>query len=334
MGVVQEELVSGDFKITQAEVITGTFPISQTYVSRHLTEGSNEDNVEIAQFRFIIDAVPVPFSEKNNVNANIWIKLAPYGFDLNKSTLVFKVREVSYVGDTGFISYENTANLEITEYDAGGGLIGLEVLYTPEEYFHNSAIVYVYLEIYDNGLPPNRIEFDYWFTIIPDYKAPYIENESPHRGETGVLVDSDITFDIVDTEVGVAITTLDIYINNRIKPFTYEEIEAGYRVTFHNISDYYYEQSIEISVRVSDSSASGNVLYDMWRFRCESSLAPVIDGESFDPRTCIRGHDTRTTEEYFEVYDGGGGLDKDSIELIVEGNIRPTTLIPVIKRTL
>ncbi len=334
LGMVQRELVSSDFSVSQIDLIRGTFPVSQTYVSRHLIAGSNEDDVEIAQFRFIIDAIPVPFSEKNNVNANIWIKLAPYGFDLNKSTLVFKVREVSYAGDTGFINYENTANLEITEFDAGGGLIGLEVLYTPDVYFHNSAIVYVYLEIYDNGIPPNRIEFDYWFTVIPDYKAPYIENERPYRGETGVLINSDITFDIVDTEVGVDINTLDIYINNRGKPFTYEEIERGYQITFHNIFDFYYEQAIEISIRVADSSAFGNVLYDMWRFYCESSLAPVIDSESFYPKICIRGYDTRTTGEYFEVYDGGGGLDKDSIELIVGGNIRPINLIPIIKRTL
>ncbi len=334
LGVVQKELVSSDFRVTQVELSQGTFPISQTYVSRHLVAGSNEDDVEIAQFRFIIDAVPVPFSEKNNVNANIWIKLAPYGFDLNKSTLVFKVREVSYAGDTGFISYENTANLEITEYDAGGGLIGLEVLYTPDEYFHNSAIVYVYLEIYDNGIPPNRIEFDYWFTVIPDYKAPYIENESPGRGETGVIINSDISFDVVDTEVGVDITTLDMYINNRIKPFTYEELPKGYRVTYHNVFDFYYEQTIEISVRVADSSADANVLYDMWRFHCDSSLAPLIVGESFVPKTCIRGYNTRTTEEYFEVYDAGGGLDKNSIELIVNGNIRPIILTPIIRRTL
>lgn len=332
--IVQEELKSSDFVLTQLELATGTFPISQTYISRHLPEGSNEDDIDIAQFRFIIDAIPVPFSEKNNVNANIWIKLAPYGFDLNKGTLVFKVREVSYMGDTGFINYENTSNLEVTEYDAGGGLIGLELLYTPDEYFHNSAIVYVYLEIYDNAIPPNRIEFDYWFTVIPDYKAPYITNESPARGETDVPVGTDISFDILDTEVGVDIDSLDVFINNRIKPFTYVELEKGYRVTYHNVTPFYYTQTIELSIRAADSSERGNVIYDMWRFYCESSTAPIIDSESFDPRTCVRGYDTRTLGESFDVYDGGGGLDPDSIELIVDGIIRPVKLLPIIKRTL
>jgi hypothetical protein len=334
LGIVQEELQTSDFVLTQIELATGTFPVSQTYISRHLPTGSNEDDVEIAQFRFIIDAVPVPFSEKNNVNANIWIKLAPYGFDLDRSTLVFKVKEISYVGNTGFINYQNTANLTVTEYDAGGGLIGLEVLYVPDEYFHNSAIVYVYLEVYDNAIPPNRIEFDYWFTIIPDYKAPYITNEAPYRGQLNVPVTSDISFDILDTEVGVDIGTLELFINNRIKPFTYEELDKGYRITFHNTGGFYYTQIVEMSIRVADSSERGNVLYDMWRFYCASSVAPIIDGESFDPKTCIRGYNTRTTGESFDVYDGGGGLDPDSIELIVDGIIKPIKLLPIIKRIL
>ncbi len=334
MDLIEREIYTGSNRFTQIQLATGDFPVSQTFVSRHLVAGSNEDNVSIAQFRFIIDAVPVPFSEKNNVNATIWIKLAPYGFDLNKSTLIFRVREVSYVGDTGFINYENTSNLVVTEFDAGGGLIGLEVLYTPDEYFHNSAVVHVYLEIYDNAIPPNVIEFDYWFIIIPDYKAPYIINESPGRNEQNVPIHSNISFDILDTEVGVDIETLDLFINNRIKPFIYEELVKGYRITFYNENSFYYYQPIEISVRVSDSSKFGNVLYDMWRFRCIKSIAPIIVGESFFPGTCVRGYDTRTTIEYFEVYDGGDGISYESIELIVGNIIRPTKLIPVIKRTL
>ena len=148
--------------------------------------------------------------------------------------------KVSYFEDTGFIDYVGTDNLEVIEFDAGGGLIGLELLYTPTEYFHNSAIVYVYLEVYDNGIPPNRIEFDYWFTIIPDYKAPYIENEVPARGQRDVPIDTDISFDILDTEVGVNIDTLEFYIDNRIKNFEYEILDHGYRVTFRNLDGFYY----------------------------------------------------------------------------------------------
>ena len=53
--------------VKQLASYTDNCPISQTVISRHLPLGSNQDNVFIAQFKFLIDAIPVPFSEKNNV---------------------------------------------------------------------------------------------------------------------------------------------------------------------------------------------------------------------------------------------------------------------------
>lgn len=328
--IPQKLILQSTAAVTQTDKNKGTFPVSQTYISRHLPAGSNQDNVNIAQFKFIIDAVPTPFSEKNNVNATIWLKLAPYGFDLDASTLIFRVREVSYFEDTGFIDYVGTPNLSVIEFDAGGGLIGLEVLYTPTEYFHNSAIIYVYLEVYDNGIPPNKIEFDYWFTVIPDYKAPYIENEVPSRGQKDVSIDSNISFDILDTEVGVDISTLEFYVDNRIKVFEYEAIPYGYKVTYINIDGFYYTQPVEISIRVADSSDQSNVLYDMWNFYCEASEAPYIDPTSFHPFICKRGAETRTIGESFIVYDVGTGIS--TIELMVDGIPRNISLLPIIRR--
>jgi len=332
--VTQKALLNSLFYITQSDSYKGSYPVSQTYVSRHLPSGSNMDNVNIAQFRFIIDAIPTPFSQKNNVNATIWIKLAPYGYDLDKSTLVFKVRELSYVGDTSFIDYVGTPNLTISEFDAGGGLIGLEVLYTPTEYFHNSAIVYVSLMLYDNGLPPNRIEFDYWFTVIPDYKAPYISNEYPSRDQLDVPIYSDISFDILDTEVGVDIATLEFYIDNRSKPFSYVVLPNGYRVTYTNTetSRFYYTQPVEVSIKVADSSDRANVLYDMWRFYCMPSEPPYVDVATLYPHPCIRGTVTRTTKEIFRLYDIGTGIDLTSVLLLVDGIPRELQRVPIIRR--
>lgn len=330
--LTQRKLLTGASGLKQLTTHIGSTALSQTYISRHLPAGSNKDNVFIAQFRFLIDAVPVPFSNKNNVNSTIWLRLAPYGFDLNKSTLVFKVREFSYAGDTEFIDYSLSPLLVVTEFDAGGGLLGLDVLFTPPEYFHNDAIVYVYLSVYDNAIPANKIEFDYWFSVIPDYKAPFITNESPSRDAENVPVDTDIVFDILDSEVGVDITSLDLYINNRIKQFTYEVITNGYRVTYTNTTTYYYKQTIEIAVQVNDSSGQANVLYDMWKFEIIDSVAPIVDVDNFYPPVCVRGFKTRTTHVNFNIYDGGNGLDVDSIELLVDNISREYNVTPIIKR--
>jgi hypothetical protein len=334
--LTEKQLADKTGKAYPKQVTThlGNCPLSQTVVSRHLPTGSNTDNVFIAQFKFLIDAVPALFSYKNNVNTTIWLRLAPYGFDLNKSTLIFKVREVSYVCDTGFIDYYGSSQLVVTEFDAGGGLIGLDILYTPQEYFHNDAIVYVYLSVYDSAIPPNIIELDYWFEIIPDYKAPYITNESPVRNATKVPITSDISFDILDTEVGVDISSLELYINNRNKSFSYYSIVGGFRVTYNNENIFYYNQDIEVAIQVNDSSGQKNILYDMWKFQLISSVAPSIDFESITPKACARGLTTRITVIKFILLDDGNGIDANSIELLVDNTKRDYKVTPIIKRIL
>ena len=304
--------------IKQIASINNDGRLSQTYVSRHLTSESNKDNVVISQYRFISELIPDAYSEKNNVNTNIWLKVLPYGYDLNKSTIVFKTREVSYAGDTDFIDYTNSLNLTVTEFDAGAGLLGLDILFQPPEVFHNDAQVYVYLEVYDNAIPSNKIYFDYWFKVIADYKAPYIVNEYPSRSSTNVPIESTIYFDILDNEVGVDINSLEFYINNRTKTVAYDEIENGYRITYNPSDDLYYDQDIEISVRVQDLSGSKNVLYDMWKYTCIGSDGPLIDSESITPGLCVRGVPGRQTSVSFNVYDIGTGIDKDSIRLLVD----------------
>ena len=320
--------------LKQLEEFSDNMLLSQNIVSRHHTTG-NQDTVNITQFRFMLDMRPPAYSEKNNVGTDIWVKIGPSGYDLDQSTLSFKVKEVSYAGDTGYIEYANTPLLAIAEFTDLGGLIGLEVTYTPAEYFHNNAVVFVRIELYDKAPIPNIIWYDYWFTIIPDYNAPYLTNLSPGRGETDVSIDTNISFDIIDNEVGVDIDTLEVYINNRFKTVSHSPISKGYSVVYENEDIFYYTQPVEVSVLVRDISGQGNVLYDQWTFTIESSEPPYVHSPSVYPKVCSYGTPTRTTLIKFDVFDAGDGLDPDSIRLLVDSrertNLKKTPIIMRIK---
>ena len=327
----QKSEFTGEMKFEQRGDEEDHVDLSQTYISRHYTYG-NTDTAEIAQFRFIIDMDPQPFSVKNNVSTNIWIKMAPYGFSLDKSTLVFKVREVSYAGDTGYVDYSNSPLLTITEFDAGGGLIGLELLFDPSWYFHNNAYVYVYFYVYDQAVPPNKIEYDYWFNIIDDYKAPYIINEYPRRNSSNIAINTDIYFDIIDNEVGVDISTLEVYLNNKHTEFEYTTISGGYHVNLKNYDEFYYTETVEVSVVIKDASHRSNELHDSWRFYCVESIKPCIDIDSFYPKVCDRSIPSRTTHMHFNVYDCGGGIDINSLLWLVNNTKVDYTYRSIIKR--
>ena len=306
--------------------------ISQTYISRHLPYG-HQDTVEVNQFRFLVDALPLFWSEKNSIDTDIWIKLAPFGFDLDQITLEFNVREVSHAGDTGFIDYANTEYITVLTFDAGGGLLGLDITVNPPTNFHHNGVVYVFITVYDKATPTNKITIDYWFKLLADYKAPFIINEWPGREALDVPVDTDIHFDIMDYGVGVDIDTLEFYVNNRLKTTVTTTISGGYHVHFDATKNYHYGQTTEITVRAKDASDQENYLFDTYRFHCIGSSGPWFDPQSFVPEDCKSAVYRKLGEITLNVYDiNDTGLDKDSITLDIDKKTRLTTITPIMLR--
>ena len=316
--------------LNQLKDKTNTLQISQPFVSRHLT-GGHIDTATIDQFVFVVDAIPAMFSEKNPVNTDIYLRVRPFGFDLDQNTVVFKVREVSYAGDTGYVDVTTASGMTIATFDAGGGLLGLDITYDPPVNFHYNAVVYVHLEVYDGAPTPNIIVLDYWFKVIPDFRAPYIDNESPAREEEDVSLSTNISFDLFDAEIGVDISTLEFYVNGRIKTPIYSEISGGYHISYDTPEDFFYGETVEIIVKVRDTS--GNQLYDTWRFYCIGSTGPWIDPASFYPKACEEGIRRKTDYVSANVYAvDGTGVNADSIFMHVGGKDRNVKIIPIIYR--
>lgn len=322
--------VENELPLIQDKQVEKELQFSQTYISRHLTSG-HKDTTQINQFQFIEDAIPAFGSEKNPINTNIWIRLRPFGFDLDQSTLVFKVKEVSYVEDTGYIDV--TALCSVAPFDAGGDLTGLDITYDPAQNFHYNAIVFVSIEVHDKAPTPNIILTDYWFKIIPDFKAPYIVNESPAREAEDVLLDTDISFDVLDVGVGVNIDSLEFYVNNRIKLPNTTTIPGGYHVSYNPPEDFFYGQTVEIIVKIKDASGYENALYDMWRFYCVGSTGPWIDRSSIYPKTCAAGVRRKQTNISVNVYAiDDTGVDRESLLIEIGGKERDVRITPIVYR--
>ncbi len=325
---------NSDKILTQLKNKIDSYQLSQTYVSRHILYG-NQDTTIINQFKFLLEAVPDFWSEKNSIDTSIWLKLAPFGFDLDASTLSFKVKEISYAGNEAYREYANSPYLQVSSFDAGSGLLGLELTYNPEHLFHYSGIVYVVLNVKDKAIPSNNINLNYWFKLISDYKAPYIVNEYPFRNQTGVLVNTPLSFDIIDLGAGVNVSTLELYVNDRMQYFTYIPITAGYHIECTLNSNFFYGQIVTISILAKDMSENNNILFDTYRFYCEGSTPPLVDSDSFIPKACVKDINRHMNKISFEVYEvDNSGIDRDSIYLEVDNKIKPIELTPIIYRIM
>lgn len=311
--------------------------VSQLKMSQHTSwvEGIAYDelftNVSINQFVFVEDAIPAFWSEKNPVDTDIWIRLRPYAFDLNPSTLKFYVKEVSYDGDTGYV--DMAPYLTVTTFDAGGGLDGLDVTCDPPNDFHYNAVVYVRIEVYDTAATPNFIWVDYWFTIIPDYRFPYLDNLNPSREQDNVSVDTDIYFEIKDVGVGVDIYTLEMTVNSRIViPTSVVRVDDNhYKVTYVPSEDFKYNKSVLVNVKVNDLSSYENLMNDSYRFY--TALSDEVWYDDFEPGLCKRGM-PRYSSIRFLVLDAGGGVDRDSIRVqVLEREATDKfTVVPIVYR--
>jgi hypothetical protein len=311
------------FYVGQKDILFEMF-FSQLHLSKHsyFIDGIHSydlaTNARLNQFIFVEDAVPKFWSEKNPIETSIWIRLRPFAFDLDNPTFHFWVREVWSEGeqtfDTGY--YEVTSLGTISNFDAGGGMIGIEFFYQPENFFHYGALVFVHLEVYDKAGEPNFIYLDYWFKIIPDYKSPYLVNLSPSREEQFVAPDTDIYFEIKDDGAGVDIDTLEIFINSRTAhPTEIVKInDKHYTVRCDLPKDLLYGKTYAVNVVVGDISPQQNYLRDSYRFYTRESDVPYFT--DFDPKLCLRGM-SRFYDISFTVLADELGVDKDSIRLQV-----------------
>lgn len=316
--------------INSQELVTNTKQISSNYISRHLSYG-HVDNVTIDQFVFVQDAVPAMWSEKNNVDTDYWIRLRPFAASLNPTSLVIKIKEKSYLGDSGWSDITDLGT--ITMFDAGGGLLGIDFLYNPIDIFHHNSIVHIDIEVYDSALIPNKIVLDYWFTIIQDYKAPYVENRYPTIGAFDVPLNPSIHFDLIDDGEGVDISTLEVFINQRIVDFTYDEYEPGnYHIYCNLLSKFNYGEEVTVGVDVCDRSDANNRLLCGWSFYCVESTGPWIDMDNTVPSLCMEGS-SRKQPVAMQVYGiNDTGIAYDSIKMEVGGRYRNIKITPIVYR--
>lgn len=318
-------------KVIQEAALSDTGTVDQTYISRHYST-AHIDTATLNQFVFIQEVRPPFFSEKNGTDTDIWVRMRPFATSLDPNTLVFKIREASYAGDTGW--QDITDDGTITLYDAGGGLNGVEFQWYPATSFHHNAIVYVSIEIYDTSPQPNRVVVDYWFKVIPDFKKPYIDNLFPGIEEHFVPIDTDISFDIHDDGSGVDIDTLEVLVNyTLIVPTTITKVnDQYYQISYTPPSSFDYSDSVSVEVTISDVSDNENTLHDAWNFYTTTSTEPWIDSDNFYPGRCIKGLPRNYNGINFQVYGVEAGVDVGSIEVYVGGVSRNVIITPIVYR--
>jgi hypothetical protein len=301
--------------------------------SRHLLN-LNKDEVSVNQFYFIQDADPALFSEKNNNNTNIWIRLRPFAFSLVPDSLVIRIKEVNNTLNIQGSYVDITEYCTITTYDAGAGLFGVDVLYTSIKNFYNESLIYVDITIEDSAYTPNILNLNYWFKIINDYKSPVVYNISPPKNANNVPRDVVIEFYITDYGLGLDIDDVILYINNSLATYNYSYLGNNvYKISYFTNNKYDYGSTLSIGVEAKDRSKYENFVFAFWTITFENSTGPFVDVSNSLPSNCSKGIDRTVPIVALQVYSiDEAGIDIESITLNID-NINYTDnkyLLPII----
>jgi hypothetical protein len=277
-------------------------------------------DVTVNQYDFIVSASPVPFSYKNPIDSDVWIKLGNYTYPLASGTTVLT------------LNGEVKTPLDIIPFYTGLG--GFTAQWNNNEVFEYDSQVDVRWTVYDEASPANKIEFIYWFRTVGDFTGPRASNESPQDNATNVSVSTCIEFTVRDYETGVNINTLELYVNNVSIPhtsLTISEVSTsdGYKIVYCPVEKFLYGDDVAVSIYVKDLATEPNYLFHVYSFRTEYSTPPRVVGQ--DPSPCI-GYVPIDSDVSVDVVDGGHGLDKDSIDMGVEDKMVQPRKLPIIYR--
>lgn len=316
---------SGDVQFSQLK----------TGLHSHWVDGVYYDSlwtyVKTNQFVFVEEAIPQFWSEKNAVDTNIWIRLRPFAFSLNASSLKFYVREVSYLGDSGYIDMNYCTQL--STFSAGSSLTGIEATCNPPNQFLHNSRIFVRIEVKDIASVPNFIYTEYWFDVIPDYKAPYLTNLIPDREANNVSTISTVHFEIMDNGSGIDIGSLECFLNSRIMLTDFLIIEEvsrfHYKVTYTPPEPLYFNKPYKVTIKVNDISEYKNRLNDSYRFyTLPSEGVEIID---MTPSPCKRGME-RFEDVSAKLLAWENGIDVSTLRVQVFNRDIDPLVLPIIYR--
>lgn len=322
--MIQKEFEAGDSaSVNQFHSFSGGHIWQRNYqLSMPHTEVQNilvSAYTSIEQFEFLLEARPVPYSIKNPVDSDVYIRLSNHSvYPLDPDTVTLRLDGVL------------KADLEVVPFF--GGIGGLDITWHNDLQFEYGHRVDVVWEVYNTDSPPEKVKIEYWFSTVEDLIGPRISNRVPSDASTGISILSYIIFDVTDLETGVDISTLEVYINNLevTSGFTIVEIPNGYRVQCISEAPFLYGDTIPVVVKIRDKSEKRNLSFFVWSFSTEGSLAPVLI--NMDPSPCQTNVE-RIRNISFEIVDAGHGLDEDSVVMGIDNLVRSNLfIVPIIHR--
>jgi hypothetical protein len=160
-----------------------------------------------------------------------------------------------------------------------------------------------------------------------DTTAPYAAQASPASGATGVALDANITFHVLDPGTGVNQGSIVVRVNTQIVTATISGTSADTVVFYNPSSDFTALQTVTVAVTASDLATTPNNLSTSWSFTTLNPVAPDTTAPAVSQQNPAPGTTgiARNTVIRFHLTDAQTGVNQGTVQLRVNGaSVTPT----------
>jgi hypothetical protein len=161
-----------------------------------------------------------------------------------------------------------------------------------------------------------------------DVSAPYLDNENPAPLQSGVSLDANIQFDLLDAEDNINLSTVDVWVDGSLAyDGATDTFQTGYngpsssrtvlpgnghRIVIDPTSN--FAEFVTVTVRVYAEDYASFVLDTTYTFETSDTTGPTIDN-NFPVGTGV----DKNANVTFSIHDPDSGVDADTINVVVGG---------------
>ena len=189
--------------------------------------------------------------------------------------------------DSVLVTITENANEDITHYAVIYDNLGVnqitdnfyEIQIDPNVNFRYGDSIFVNVRAMD--ILQNELNVTYWFKCVEDDSSPFVQSLEPANGETGVLVNSSIYFDVKDSGgAGVNLSTIEVNVNGSVYNyldvgvFSSFSIDYGYGITINPPNDFNFGATINLEISAEDLAIPPNTLMETSSFECDITNTP------------------------------------------------------------
>lgn len=163
----------------------------------------------------------------------------------------------------------------------------------------------------------------------PDVYAPVIQNQIPFPNETGVAVDTNVSFEVVDVRNGIDASSTIIYFNGVVVwtsdtsveptlPVNKSVVADGYSYSINPTADLAQFEIQTVRVVCKDNAPIPNTLDTEYEFKTQDIVAPYLDNQVPPPGSTEISPISHIS---LSVLDTGSGVVESSVTITIGSDI-------------